>query len=151
MAEIINIDEMENEQPKQDLIAKYSSKPFAPLQPPTPQNGNKELEAYQALVEGGRAGRNTRFRIIDRKGVSHGCGYAYLIGWIFNPPDVLTLNTTTHTFTFEGRGLEEIERCLMDEKIKELREYNSQTHALTGEEKTVIMKLEIINRFEPSV
>jgi hypothetical protein len=143
--------EMEDLKPKEDLLNKYSGKTFAPLQPPMAQNDGTELAEYQALVEGGRAGRNTRFRIIDRKGVSHGCGYAYLIGWIFNPPDVLTLNTTTHTFTFEGRGLEEIERCLMDEKIKELREYNPKTHTLTGEEKTVIQKLEIINRFEPQL
>jgi hypothetical protein len=141
---------MENQElGKEDLINKYSGKPYAPLKPPVLRSEASEAKnEYKALVEAGRVGRNTRFRIIDRKGNSYGCGYAHLMGWLFTPPDVLTINTTTHIFTIEGRGLEEIERALMDEKIKDLREYNSQIHTLTGEEKTVIEKLEIVNRFE---
>lgn len=141
---------MEDLKPKKDLLNKYSGKVFAPLQPPILSKEGSELIEYRALLEYGSTKRSTRFRIIDSKGVSHGCGYAFLIGWIFNPPDVLTINTTTHSFTLEGRGLAEIERLLMDEKIKELCEYNPKTHVLTGEEKTVIERLEIINRFEPN-
>lgn len=140
---------MENEQSsKAEIIGKYSGgKPFAPLKPPA-EKGLREILDYQALVENTRAGRVARFRIIDAKGNSHGSGYAYLMGWLFTPPDVLTINTTTHIFTIEGRGLEEIERALMDEKMKELREYNPATHRLSGDEKTVIERLEVVNRFE---
>ncbi|MFN0200701.1 MAG: hypothetical protein ACKVTZ_04240 [Bacteroidia bacterium] len=142
---------MEEELKKEDLVSKYSGKPkpYAPLKAPVPQSAVTETKSeYKALVESGRAGRNTRFRIVDHKGNSYGSGYAHLMGWLFTPPDVLTINTTTHIFTIEGQGLEEIERALMDEKIRELREYNAKTHTLTGEEKTVIQKLDIVNRFE---
>jgi hypothetical protein len=145
----VKIIRMDNELKKEDLISKYGGKPYAPLKAPVPQSEASEAKGeYKALVESGRAGRNTRFRIVDRNGNSYGSGYAHLMGWLFTPPDVLTINTTTHIFTIEGQGLEEIERALMDEKIRELREYNAKTHTLTGEEKTVIEKLEIINRFE---
>ena len=142
---------MENEQqPKKDLIAKYGGKPYQPLQSPEAQKSAEE-EEYAGLVEYSRSGRNPRFRIVDRKGNSYGSGYAHLMGWLFTPPDILVINTTTHIFTIEGRGLEEIERSLMDEKIRELREYNPLTHKLTGDEKTVIERLEVVNRFEAGV
>jgi len=150
MAEVINFEEMENEQPKEDLIAKYSGKPFQPLQAPAAQQAAQLLE-YEGMVEYGRSGRNPRFRIIDGKGNSYGSGYAHLMGWLFTPPDVLTIHTTTHIFTFQGKGLAEIERALMDEKIKELREYNPGTHTMPEEPKTIIEKLEVVNRFESTV
>lgn len=151
MAEVTNIRTMENEQPKEDLIAKYSGKPFQPLQAPTAQQAVQELVEYEGMVEYGRSGRNPRFRIIDGKGHSYGSGYAHLMGWLFTPPDVLTIHTTTHIFTIEGKGLVEIERALMDEKIKELREYNPKTHTMPEEPKTVIEKIEVVNRFEGTV
>lgn len=132
---------------KEDLIAKYSGKPFAPLQAPPPLQEVGKTD-YLGLVEYGRAGRNPRFRIVDRKGNSYGSGYAYLMGWLFTPPDVLTLHTTTHIFTFEGRGMADVERALMDEKIKELREYNPKTHTLPEEVKTVIEKMAVESRFD---
>lgn len=149
MAEVINFDEMENEQ-KEDLIGKYSGKPYQLLQALTVQQAVQIVE-YEGLVEYSRSGRNPRFRIIDGKGNSYGSGYAHLIGWLFTPPDVLTIHTTTHIFTIEGKGLAEIERALMDEKIKELREYNPGTHTLPEEPKTIIEKIEVASRFEGTV
>lgn len=148
MGEIINIDPMEKEQSaKEDLIGKYTGKPFAPLKPPAVKEGT-EKEEYRALTENTRPGRMVRFRIIDAKGISYGSGYAHLLGWLFTPPDLLVLQTTTHIFTIEGRGLEEIERSLMDEKMRELREFNSQTHLLAEDEKVVIERLDVASRFE---
>lgn len=135
---------------KEDLIAKYSGKPFPPLQAPEAQKFTKE-EEYAGLVEYSRSGRNPRFRLIDKKGNSYGSGYAYLMGWLFTPPDVLTIQTTTHVFTIEGKGLAEVERALMDEKVKELWEYNPKEHTLPEGIKTVIEKIEVVNRFETSV
>jgi hypothetical protein len=148
MGTIVNFDEMENT-PKEDLIAKYSgSRTFAPLQPPTPKNETTEKIEYGGLIEYTGAKRNNRFRVIDKNGTSYGCGYAYLIGWVFTPPAMLTINTSTHICTLEGRGLEEIDRALLDEKVKELREYNPLKHTLSEDTKTVIEKLEFISRFE---
>jgi hypothetical protein len=149
MGQIANFNEMENTS-KEDLIAKYSGskKVFAPLQPPAPQNEPTEKNEYQAFFRHDKAGRNNRFRIIDKNGTSYGCGYAYLIGWVFTPPAMLTINTSTHICTIEGRGLEEIDRALLDEKVKELREYNPLKHTLSDDTKTVIEKLDFVSRFE---
>jgi hypothetical protein len=142
---------MENEQhEKEDLIGKYSGKPFQPLQAPVAQKTTDIVE-YEGLVEYSRSGRNPRFRIIDGSGNSYGSGYAYLMGWLFTPPDVLTIHTTTHVFTIEGKGLSEIERALMDEKVKELREYRPTTHTLPEETKTIIEKIDVVSRFEGSL
>jgi hypothetical protein len=40
------------------------------------------------------------------------------------------------------------EGTLMDEKVKELREYNLKEHILPDGIKTVIEKIEVVNRFE---
>lgn len=142
MGEITNFEEMENTEPKEDLIAKYSGKPFAPLVPPTAQNEPVEKAEYQALIEHNNR-RSARFRIVDLRGVTYGSGYGFLMGWLFTPPSLLTLYTSSHIFTFEGRGLEAIERALMDEKVKELRVYNPDTHTLLDDTKTVLTSLEV--------
>lgn len=152
MGEIINIDPMEKEKSaKEDLIGKYTGKPFNPLKPPGIKEGSEEKGEYRALTENTRPGRTVRFRIIDAKGISYGSGYAHLLGWLFTPPDLLVLQTTTHIFTIEGRGLEEIERALMDEKMRELREFNPQTYLLADDEKIVIERLDVISRFDAQV
>lgn len=133
---------------KQDLISKYGGKSFAPLQPPTGQNEAAEKTEYEGLTEYTRAGRNNRFRVVDSNGTSYGFGYAHLVGWMFTPPAMLTLNTSTHICTIEGRGLEEIDRALLDEKVKELRAYNPAFHTLKEDTKTVIEKLEFVSRFD---
>jgi hypothetical protein len=147
MGEIINFDEMENK-PKEDLIGKYSGKSFAPLQPPTGQNEGAEKTEYEGLTEYTRAGRNNRFRIIDASGTSYGFGYAHLVSWIFTPPAMLTLNTSTHICTLEGKGLEEIDRALLDEKVKDLKVYNPQKHTLKEGVKVVIEKIAFVSQEE---
>jgi hypothetical protein len=138
---------MENS-PKKDLIGKYTGKPFAPLEAPTAQNEAVPKTEYEGLTEYTRAGRNNRFRIIDAHGTSYGCGYAYLVSWIFNPPSMLTLNTSSHIWTMEGRGLEELDRALLDEKVKEIRVYNPAFHTLKEGAKTIIEKLDCVSRFD---
>lgn len=145
MGEIINFDEMENT-PKEDLIAKYSGgKPYAPLQPPVPQTPPTEKVDYEGLTLHSK-GRSNRFRIIDKEGTSYGCGYAYLIGWVFTPPSMLTINTSTHICTIEGRGLEEIDRALLEERVKDLRAYNPKLHTLLEDTKVVIENLDFLSR-----
>lgn len=135
------------ENKKEDLITKYSRKPYAQLARPIATE-SKEKSTYQALVENPRPSRISRFKIVDGKGISYGCGYSYLIGWLFTPPDILTIHTTTHTFTIHGKGLDEIERSLMDEKLKELHQFNEQKHILTQDEKIKIELIKVADRFQ---
>lgn len=130
------------------LLEKYGGKTFPPLKRPDPVR--KAPGEYQALVEQ-RQGRTVRFKIVDRSEISYGSGYAFLLGWLFTPPDLLTIQTTTHSFTLEGRNLERIERALMDEKMRELYEYNPERHQPPGEDDIIIEKLEIKSRFEEGV
>ncbi|GEM_PF-5649706 len=139
---------MENKQPKQDLLDKYSGKTFAPLKPVAVQKEPSEKQEYLALVEYTRAGRNNRFRVITRNGDSLGFAYAFLIGWVFSPPNLLTLTMTTHTLAIQGKGLEEIDRALLDEKVKELREYIPERYILPEGAKIVVDRLEVVSRFE---
>lgn len=132
---------------KADLVERYTSKPFPPMEK---REGAqvKEKEAYKAFTEYSRPGRNARFKIVDGKGHSYGCGYAHLIGWLFTPPDLLTIFTTTHTYTLEGSGLEEIERVLMEEKVKEICQFNDSVHLPATDPKCLITYIDVKNRFE---
>jgi hypothetical protein len=132
---------------KDALIEKYTGKKYPALVPP-PAPGAKQAEDYRALVEHKQRGSNPRFRIVDRKGFSYGCGYAYLLGWLYSPPDLLTIQTTTQVFTIEGRNLERIELALMDEKIRELHEFNPELHNPPEEGQPIIERLEVKNRWE---
>lgn len=128
---------------KEALLEKYSGKKYPTLVPPV-KEGEKGVEDYRALVEQKQRGNNPRFRIVDRKGFSYGCGYAYLLGWLYSPPDLLTMQTTTHVFTIEGR----IELALMDEKIRELHEFSPERHTRPEEGQPVIERLEVKSRWE---
>ncbi len=127
---------------KEKLIEKYTSrKPYPALAPPVavgPQD-------YRALVE---QKRSPRFRIVDRKGFSYGCGYAHLIGWLFSPPDLLTIQTTTQIFTIEGKLLDKIELALLDERLRELNEYSPERHHKPEEGEPIIERLTITSRWE---
>ncbi|MBL7814749.1 MAG: hypothetical protein JNL70_07060 [Saprospiraceae bacterium] len=130
---------MENT-PKEDLIAKYGGKKYAPLESPT-ANKTAEKEDYKAMSEHAR--RSSRFRIVDAKGSAYGSGYAYLLGWHYTPPNLLSLFTSSHIFHFEGRGLEAIERALLDEKVRELRVYSPERHLLSEDTETILESLEV--------
>lgn len=136
---------MSDEKTRENLLEKYGGKPYPPLQ--RPGSVKKAPGEYQALVEQ-RQGRTARFKIVDRNEISHGSGYAYLLGWLYTPPDILCIQTTTHIITLEGKNLERIERALMDEKMRELYEYNPEIHNPPGDDAAIIEKLEIKSRFE---
>ena len=127
-----------------ELLKKYTSKPYPPLRKveDSPVLIKDENE-YQAVVETKRGGRSLRFRIVDKDGVSYGCSYAHLLDWIFNPPNLLTLNTSSRIFTLEGKNLQLIERLLMEERIKEIHEYNPKLHTSPENGAALIEKMEI--------
>lgn len=129
---------------KKDVLKDYQSKAYPPLEKPEADPKLvKAKEAYQAVVEMKGANRTPRFRIIDEKGVSYGCSYAHLLDWIFTPPALLTLNTATRIFTFRGKHLEQVERLLVEERIKELHTFNINRHTAPQEDETVIEEVEV--------
>lgn len=134
---------------KEKLTDKYTSrKQYAPLVRPAAPVA-KTQEDYRGLVEQKqRAGSNPRFRIIDRKGFSYGCGYAYLLGWLYSPPDLITIQTTTHVFSIEGQNLDKIELALMDEKLRELHEYSPERHNAPEEGEPLLERIAIKSRWE---
>ena len=127
-----------------ELLKKYTGKPYPPLRKVESSPALiKDDNDYQAVVEAKRGGRSLRFRIVDRAGVSYGCSYAHLLDWIFSPPALLTLNTTSRSFTLQGKNLGLIERLLMDDRVKELHCYNPEKHHPPEEGKPVIEKIEV--------
>lgn len=129
---------------KKDLLEKYTRQPYPALVKPTAPAPELDEGEYKGLVKHiQKSGHNPRFRIIDRNGNSYGCGYSYLLGWLYTPPDTLTIQTTTHLFTLTGKSLKHIEDALMDEDMKELREFNPTKDTLPADGETVIEKLTI--------
>ncbi len=129
---------------KNNLLENYGGEPYPPLQKIEQSAPSVKVEAdYKAMIEIKRGNRTPRFKIVDAKGVSYGCSYSHLLDWVFTPPSLLTINTTTRIFTIEGKHLEHIERLLLDERIKELHVYNPERHIVPEEGKTVIEILEI--------
>lgn len=130
---------------KESLIDKYT-RPGEPM-PGAALGDDAEAEGYTAFsaVKGQR--RLLRFRIVDARGVSYGVGYAYMVNWMFTPPDVLSIETTTHIFVIEGRGLAELEGMLMEEKLREVRAFNKLHHALPPETEPLVESIEVIERF----
>jgi hypothetical protein len=134
---------------KEKLMEKYvGGKTYPPLVPPV-RLATKEAQDYRALVENKqRAGSTPRFRVVDRKGISYGCGYAHLLGWMYTPPDLLTLQTTTHIFTLEGKHLDKIEAAFMEEKVRELHEFNQEYHKPPEEGEPLIEHMDVKSRWE---
>lgn len=135
---------------KADILKKYTRQPYPALVKPEPAEAEESEEnGYRALVEHReKKGNSPRFRIIDRKGVIYGCGYAYLLGWLYSPPETLSIYTTTHSFILTGRGLDKIEAALMREKVKQLREFHLSQDDMPGLGEPLIERLEISSRFE---
>lgn len=129
---------------KKDLLEKYTRQPYPALVKPTAPAPEPQEGEYKGLVKHiQKSGHNPRFRIIDRNGNIYGCGYAYLLGWFYTPPDTLTIQTTTHVFTLTGKSLKSIEEALLDEDMRELREYNPAKHTMPADGEPVIEKLTI--------
>ena len=104
-----------------------------------------ELIDYKAFIDfGHNKKKSPRFRIILGNGVSYGCSYVHLINWKFTPPHSLMITTSSHIFVIEGKNLKEIETALLDEKIKELHEFNSEIHKAADSSKAIIEKINIV-------
>lgn len=133
---------------KESLIEKFTGKPYPALVKPAKKAADdSEEKPYRALVKQIENKRTPRFRIIDHKGNTYGCGYAYLLGWLYTPPDTLSIQTTTHVFILQGKNLKKIEDALMREKVRELCEYNPEKDTYPNEGDPIIEKLSIIDRW----
>jgi hypothetical protein len=141
-----------NDNPQSDLLSKYGRKEFPKLVKPEPEEGEESDEfGYRALVEHReKKGNAPRYRIIDRTGLSYGCGYAYLLGWLNSPSGTLSIYTTTHVFILDGKNLHRIEQALMREKVRELREFNPDQDEQPADGEPLIERLSVNNRLAGS-
>lgn len=128
-----------------NLLGDLGRKP-ADLEPDELDNAEG---TYQAMVIA-RGKKSPRFHIITAKGHIVGCGYAYLLGWYYTPPDTLTIYTTTHQFTLTGEGMEQIERAFLREMVLQLREFNKDNDQLAPDHqgKPIIRKLTMRSAFD---
>ncbi|WP_138995285.1 hypothetical protein [Larkinella sp. C7] len=140
---------------KKSLVEQYARPRYgAPIKPrQAEQEINNDTDqpedgSYRALIKYRGRKSSSRFCIITRQGVSYGCGYAYMLGWLFTPPDTLSIQTTTHLFTIGGTGLHLIESALLREVVMELREFNPGQDAAPPEGEPVITHLDVLNRFK---
>lgn len=139
---------------KNEILSKYTRQTFPTLVKPAPGQANESDEQEQAEEPGYRAliehrekkGAVARFRIVDRNGQSYGCGYAYLLGWLYIPPDTLTLYTTTQNFVLSGKNLHRVEDALMRERVKQLREFNPDQDAMPVDGEPIITHLDVTVR-----
>ena len=140
---------------KDGLLNKFGRKTYPPLSKPgekqaaSPDDPDEDDDQeYKALSEHReKKGNAPRFRIIQANGNSHGCGYAYLLGWFFELPDTLTIYTTTHIFVLSGKNFQRIERALLREKVNYLREYNHHLDTKPAAGEPLIEKIEVTSRF----
>jgi len=137
---------------KNEILKKYTRQSYPALVKPAPnaepdEPDDNEEPGYHALVLH-KEKRAPRFRIIDRRGHIYGCGYAYLLGWFYTPPETLSIQTTTHVFTLTGKGLEKIEQSLLREKVKELREFHPGHDQKPESGQPIITNLTISSPFD---
>lgn len=120
-------------------LGKYDRKQYFAL-PKQPTPANEPPGDYQGVTElrGGRS--SGRFNIVDKMGTSYGCSYAHLIEWIFTPPAIITLMTTTRLFIIEGQNIEKIESLLLEGKLVSLREFNPTIHQKPDDPTSVIIE-----------
>jgi hypothetical protein len=139
---------------KDEILKKYTRQPYPALVKPAPNAESDETDEnpdgrYRALVQHmEKRGNAPRFRIIDRRGHIYGCGYAYLLGWLYTPPETLSIQTTTHVFTLTGKGLKIIEQSLLREKVKELQEFHPGQDQEPEPGQPIITSLTISSPFE---
>ncbi|GAB4020618.1 hypothetical protein GCM10028808_62410 [Spirosoma migulaei] len=143
-----------NTSDKNALLEKYTRPKYPALAKPAvsaepEESGEIEDGRYRALVEyRDKRGSAPRFRIIDRQGRIYGCGYAYLLGWFYTPPETLSIQTTTHVFTLGGQNMGRIEQALLREKVKELREFKPGDDVAPEAGEPLITFLSVSSRFE---
>ncbi|GAB4019585.1 hypothetical protein GCM10028808_57740 [Spirosoma migulaei] len=140
---------------KAKLVEKYARPRYDSPAKPKPIEREPSDDAdepadgsYRGLIKyRGRRG-NPRFRIVNRLGVSYGCGYAYMLGWLLTPPDTLSIQTTTHLFTIAGTGMQTIENALIREMVMEIREFNPGQDVKPPDGEPVITHLEVVDRLQ---
>lgn len=140
---------------KKSLVEQYARPRFGALtkskpveREPADDSDEPEDGSYRALIKYRGRKSSPRFRIVDRRGVSYGCGYAYMLGWLYTPPDTLSIQTTTHLFTIGGTGMKVIEDALLREVVLELREFNPGQDTAPPNGEPMIDHLEIVDRFK---
>ena len=102
----------------------------------------KGKSAYNAIEEF-KSRKSPRFRIVDADGKSYGCSYAHLIDWVFDPPALLIITTSSRIFTIKGKNLGRIEQLLTEDKIKELHVFKESKHNPSANNKPLIEEIEI--------
>lgn len=126
---------------KKDNLSKYGGKVYPPLEK-TPPQLIKEKSEYHAFEEY-KSRKSSRFRIVDADGKSYGYSYAHLIDWVFDPPTLLVITTSSRIFTIKGKNLGRIEQLLMEDKIKELCAFIDKKHKPPAVNKAIIETIEI--------
>jgi len=121
-------------------LNQYSKKEYPPLEE-LPKLV-KEQKDYKAIEEYKR-GKFSRFKIIDATGESYGCSYSHLVEWVYTPPSLISITLSTRIFTIEGQRISEIDRLLVEEKVKELHVFNETKHKKPPQGQTIIQKLTI--------
>lgn len=131
---------------KKDALSKYQGKEYPPLEKPmqqTPQLVKEKLD-YNAFEEF-KSRKFPRFRIVDADGKSYGYSYAHLIDWVFDPPTLLVITTSSRIFTLKGKNLGRIEQLLMEDKLKELHVFTEGKYNPPAPNKPIIESIEIID------
>lgn len=137
------------------LVEKYTRPRFEPPTKAKPVEREPADDAdepadgsYRGLVKYRGRRLSPRFRIVSRQGISYGCGYAFMLGWLFTPPDTLSIQTTTHLFTIAGNGMQTIEDALLREVVMELREFDPGRDVRPPEGEPIITHLEVVDRLQ---
>ena len=124
-AKIRNITNLGMSDNKKGFLEQYGGQ----IDPNNPDADESDDGTYKALKQY-RGKKGARFHIIDHRGHIFGCGYAYLLGWYYSPPDTLSIYTTAQQFILSGEGMEIIEQAFLREAVMELREFNPQKDIL---------------------
>lgn len=121
----------EDSNAKKQFVDKFAGRSYPALAKPSPSavpgqlNEAKDDDApedgsYRGLIQYRQLKGAKRFRIVDANGRIYGCGYVYLIDWLYTPPDTLSILTSSHNFILTGKNLLMIEEALLNEKVKTL-------------------------------
>ena len=102
-------------------LDKYSGKEFLPVQQPVPEL----VQDYKAIEET-KGKRLAYFVIVDADGENYGFNYAHLTRWNFSPPSLMSLMISGDIITLEGQNLGQIQRLLIEGKIRTLRVFNGR-------------------------
>ena len=131
---------------EKDPMSQYVRPQYPALKKDMPRlvEAGVEVETtYQAIKEA-RRGTTPRFRLVMRTGEKHSFGYAYLLNWHYAPKTaMLTLQLTTHVIILMGKNLDRVDDLLMEEKIKELTEFDAELFPSPANDEAVITEIEI--------